>query len=202
MKNQLVIYDFDGVLVNSRRAVFLYYDAVFEYFNLKKIDWCDNEVMAKIMGMSFKQLMQECVPTELHEEVLNYRPSFTIEEMAAATPLEPEVNFVIPELAETAHLSICTNRDSSLNEILQYYDLKKYFPLVVTSLDVQAKPSPDGLNKIVKHYGIEKVIYVGDSDVDLMAAEAANVPFLAYKTKLGDSSIITKHSEIFSYLHI
>ena len=42
--------------------------------------------------------------------------------------------------------------------------------------DIPRKPAPDMIRAAMKHLGVEKCIYVGDSEVDLKTAENAGVP--------------------------
>lgn len=44
---------------------------------------------------------------------------------------------------------------------------------------IPRKPAPDMLLAAMKHIGVEKCIYVGDSDVDLMTAGNAGVPCIS-----------------------
>ena len=58
--------------------------------------------------------------------------------------------------------------------------------MVVSSLDVdQPKPHPESLEKIMDRFGLspERVVYIGDSEIDEQTAEAAAVPFMAYKNR-------------------
>jgi phosphoglycolate phosphatase len=51
-------------------------------------------------------------------------------------------------------------------------------------LDVRhPKPHPDQLQRIMKHFEIEpdRMIYIGDSALDAQCAQAAQVPFIAYR---------------------
>ena len=58
--------------------------------------------------------------------------------------------------------------------------------LVVTASDVlHPKPHPEVLFKILKHFDLEpfQTIYIGDSQVDEMAARAAAIPLVAYRNR-------------------
>jgi phosphoglycolate phosphatase len=53
-------------------------------------------------------------------------------------------------------------------------------------MDVERpKPHPDPLIKILEYFGIEpnNALYVGDSNLDEIAAKAAGVPFVAYQNR-------------------
>ena len=71
-----------------------------------------------------------------------------------------------------------------MNRVLTMHDLDGYFDMVVSALDVdRPKPYPDQLIKILRHFNIKprQAIYVGDSELDELAAKAAGVPLVAYK---------------------
>jgi phosphoglycolate phosphatase-like HAD superfamily hydrolase len=76
------------------------------------------------------------------------------------------------------------------NAMVKLFDdektLEGYFDIVVTALDVKRpKPYPDQLLKILEHFQIEpqQAIYVGDSELDAIAAKSAGIPIIAYNNK-------------------
>lgn len=97
-----------------------------------------------------------------------------------------------PGAKETLHslknqgrkLAICTNRSTSMEAILERFDLTRFFDCVVTALDVKTpKPDPEGLLLVLKALKIspEESLYVGDSPIDEEAARLAGIPFAAYR---------------------
>jgi phosphoglycolate phosphatase len=71
---------------------------------------------------------------------------------------------------------------------LERFDLLPVLDLVVTRDEMRAlKPDPDGWRVILEHFGAaHDAIVVGDSWVDGVAAQAAGVPFVAYRAKEAD----------------
>ena len=73
-----------------------------------------------------------------------------------------------------------------MDKLLAEFNLDGYFDLVVTSTDVKhPKPHPEGLLKILNHFGLapHQAIYIGDSQVDELAARAAKMPLAAYRNR-------------------
>jgi phosphoglycolate phosphatase len=71
--------------------------------------------------------------------------------------------------------------------VLGRFDLLADLDLVVTRDEMRAlKPDPDGWRVIVRHFGPCEAVVVGDSWVDGVAAAAAGVPFVAYRTNPAD----------------
>jgi HAD superfamily hydrolase (TIGR01509 family) len=64
------------------------------------------------------------------------------------------------------------------------------------------KPHPEPLLKVLEHYGLEpeEALFVGDSEVDRLAAAAAHIPFVAYRSDLPTPKRINHHEEILSLL--
>jgi len=71
---------------------------------------------------------------------------------------------------------------------LERFDLLGVLDLVVTRDEMRAlKPDPDGWRVITEHFGAHgDAVVVGDSWVDGVAAAAAGIPFVAYRTKDAD----------------
>jgi phosphoglycolate phosphatase len=197
---KLIIYDFDGVLVDSVNAVTRYYDKFFEHLGLASPNWRDPTVLSKARGMSFDQFYFEFVPESRRDEFRAFTPEFTFEEMVLATPLQPGLKEVIPELSADYTLAICTNRNTPVDDILGYHGIRKYFSHIVTAAEAEPKPSPDGLNRILRNFGENTALYIGDSETDYKAAQNAGIPFLGYKTEFPGVPSISKHSEIYKYL--
>ena len=98
--------------------------------------------------------------------------------------IEPELKPLLEILRPNLGLAVATNRSNTIGEVLELYDLSKYFDIVVSSLDVKRpKPHPESLFKILTFFEVdpEEALYVGDSLVDNKTARAAGVPFMSYK---------------------
>jgi len=99
------------------------------------------------------------------------------------TRVYPGVAAALATLAETGHrLAICTNKpERPARAVLAHLGLAAHFPVVIggDSLTVR-KPDPAPLWAAVKALGGDRVLYVGDSEVDAETAERAGVPFALY----------------------
>jgi phosphoglycolate phosphatase-like HAD superfamily hydrolase len=80
--------------------------------------------------------------------------------------------------------AIATNRGLSMPLIIEEHGLGELFDMIVTTLDVRnPKPDPECLLKILEHFKAEpdEALYIGDSEVDRLVSEGANVHFASYK---------------------
>ena len=88
----------------------------------------------------------------------------------------------IPEalevLKEKYPVAIVSNKPDRAVKVL----CADYFPGIYAigeSTDCPRKPAPDMVFKAMKELGLEKCVYVGDSEVDVLTARNANVPCLS-----------------------
>jgi HAD superfamily hydrolase (TIGR01509 family) len=100
--------------------------------------------------------------------------------------VEPDLAALLKRIRPQFSTAIATNRTDTIDRLLAELKLTDYFDLVVTSVDIpRPKPHPDMLLKVISHFGVasDQALYVGDSQVDAEAAQAANVPFVAYRNE-------------------
>ena len=115
--------------------------------------------------------------------------------------LEPGLLPALRDLHQSVTLAVATNRSGSTYAILEHFDLARYFRTVVTCQDVtRPKPDPEMLLLAAARIGAarDEVLYVGDSELDRRAAEAAGMFFLDYKGAAGGTLRIDGHSELVS----
>ncbi len=85
--------------------------------------------------------------------------------------------------------AVWTNNAREVTAVaLERFELLPVLDLVVTRDEMRAlKPDPDGWRVILEHFGPTRdAVVVGDSWVDGIAAQAAGVPFVAYRPKEAD----------------
>lgn len=198
-----VIYDCDGVMFNSLEANCAFYTEVFSYMGLV-LDRCDTEMMNIIHTYANREVLKHFFPephrleTAIHfASTIDYRrlfPLMMIEDGFAAT---------LEQLKGKVHLAVCTNRSTSMDAVLEGFNLAGYFSFVMTAAKASfPKPHPDPLNRVLAHYRLnpEEALFVGDSAVDSQAAAAAGVPFVAYKSELPGIARIDNHGELLALL--
>lgn len=91
---------------------------------------------------------------------------------------------------------VTTKYHYRIDEILASNQISGLIDFVVGSDDVSVpKPDPEGLLKMIDHFGLKnhEVFYVGDSLVDAKTAMSANVDFIAVTTGM------TKKEQFFQY---
>ncbi|MFO7983228.1 MAG: HAD-IA family hydrolase [Desulfuromonadales bacterium] len=189
-----IIFDCDGVLFESRQANLAYYNAVFESLGEDLVvdgedeyrarlchTAASHDVFRELLGPEKVQIAQDCA-TEL-----DYRRFIPFMQP------EPGMAEALARLSCKYSLALATNRGASAENILHHFNLFHYFKAVVTSSDVpRPKPAPDMLHLALERLGLsrEQVFFVGDSNLDRLAAYESGVFFAAYKTDVpGDMAL-------------
>ncbi len=98
---------------------------------------------------------------------------------------EPHIREVLARLRPAYRTAIATNRGKSLPLVLETLGLNGLFDLTVRCYDVtRPKPHPECLQKILHHFQVspDEALYIGDSEVDRLVAEAAGCLWRPTKT--------------------
>ncbi len=178
-----VIFDCDGVMINSRAANEQFYNRVLAYFDLPPMT---PEQEAYSFMATAGQALRHILPERLHGEI----DRVTRDEINYQRDILPLLRLMpgFRPFAEALHASgvrtaIATNRTGQgMQRVLDFFALPSYFDPVVTASNAAPKPSPEGVLRICAAWGAhpEDVLFVGDSVHDRQAAEAAGATFAAF----------------------
>ena len=195
-----VIYDCDGVMFDSFEANLAFYDRIMAKLGRPFLDRGNGEQMRVLHTFANRDVLAWFFPDE-EEFAAAVRAASAIDYRELVPFMRMEEGFIptLEALKLRVDLAVCTNRSTSMDLVLDSFGLSGYFGCVMTASRVERpKPHPDPLLKVLAHYGISpaEALFVGDSDVDRQAAEAAGVPFVAYKADLPALARIDRHEEI------
>lgn len=202
MKNGIkaVIYDCDGVLFDSFEANFAFYGQIMERFGQKPLDRGDCDLMRVLHTHCNKDVLSRLfcdddtvARARAFSAGIDYRKLFPLMVM------EQGLRETLEALKGRVELAVCTNRASSMEMLLKDFGLDGYFSCVMTAARVEnPKPHPEPLLKVLEHYGIApgEALFVGDSEVDRQAADAAGVPFVAYRGDMPALARIDRHQDL------
>jgi HAD superfamily hydrolase (TIGR01509 family) len=185
MKNvKLVAFDCDGVLFDTAQANRFYYSHILQHFGRPAL----TEEQFRFVHMhTVHESMAYLLPDEnTLEAAHDFRKTMDYRKYLSYLKVEPQLVALLEKLRPRIKTAIATNRTDTMEQLLAEFDLDGYFDLVVTSSDVkQPKPHPEALLKILEYFGLasHQVIYIGDSQVDELAARAAKIPLVAYRNR-------------------
>ena len=119
-------------------------------------------------------LPEGSTPETVQQVLATYKPYYTAHCQIKTKPYEG-VTDALSKLGEKYPLAIVSNKpDGAVKELCA-----GYFPGIYAlgeSADCPRKPGPEMVYKAMKAIGVEKCVYVGDSEVDVLTAKNAGVP--------------------------
>jgi phosphoglycolate phosphatase len=179
---QVIIFDCDGVLFDSRKANQFFYNHLLNHFGKPDLAEEDlNYVHMHTVNESVNYLFErdsDRLRVNQYRQTLDYTPF--IQKMEIEPGLIPFLEY-IRTWAKTA---VSTNRTNTIGAVLDTFGLTPYFDMVVSALDVRRpKPDPESVYRIMDRFKInrKRCLFIGDSEVDAQTASNAGVPLVAYK---------------------
>ncbi len=188
-----VIFDIDGVLVDSKEANAVYYarllekagynvpsrEVIDQYFHLPL--W-DN--VAKLTGSHNKAEIQRV--WELGRDHSIYPDHLLV--------FPEEIESILEKLHKHYSTAIVTSRlKGGVDPLFNSREIKHFFDVVVTHDDyTNPKPHPEPLQVAIKKLDVQprEAVYIGDAHVDVEAANAAGVWSIHLAPKKHDDATI------------
>jgi HAD superfamily hydrolase (TIGR01509 family) len=201
---RLIIYDCDGVLIDSRASNQAFYNHILSRFGLPPLTDAQLEVVHVTTAQGAIDYLfdghPELAAAQAYQRTINNDPFLPL-----IRP-EPYIREVLLRLRPQYLTAIATNRGKSLPLVLQNLDLEALFDLTISAYDVsRPKPDPEGLEKILSHFRVEPAaaLFIGDAALDREVAAAAGVPFAAYKNpKLKARYHLNTHLDLLPILQL
>lgn len=179
-----IIFDFDGVIVDSERSIFLYFQKVLKEKNIivsdlvfsKKVGNTSEDFLREVTDLSDGEILKlsEQRRRDFFNDFSNYK-------------LIDGVLDQIKRLAENNTLGICSNSHSKyIVPVLKHYDIEKYFQFVLGVESVTSyKPNPEiynlGKQKMFE-LGEKSGFVIEDSVTGVLAAKLAGIKVVAITT--------------------
>src|SRR5262245_4469491 len=184
MPIRAALFDFDGTLADSYRAITASVNHVRAHYNLGPLT--PDEVRPHV-GRGLPHLLKHCMPgadPELAQRLYReHHPSV----LESGTALLPGVLDSLRELHERGlKVAICSNKPAPFTRILVgVLGLSEIVDEIIGPEDVaRPKPAPDMLLEALKRLGVNanEATYIGDMTVDIQTARAAGVRVWAVPT--------------------
>ncbi len=177
---ELVMFDADGVLFESFESNIAYYNAIFAQVDEPPLN-AEEEILSISYAASDIFRLRARSDAAMLERIhaiarnLDQRPFFEL--------LRPpfELRKFMLELKRRYRLGLATNRSATVPALVEHLNLADVFDAIASALDkVPPKPAPDILRLCMERARVTPAhaIYIGDSPIDRVAAEAAGVAFI------------------------
>jgi pyrophosphatase PpaX len=186
-----ILFDMDGVLVDSENAWFYMYNDALVDLGFDKIS---RGKFKKIFGSPIEDDLKTYFKGKTEKQLVNaYKKSF--EQRKGFFELNKGVKKLLKKLrSKSLKLAVISNStDFIVNGLLNFHGIKNYFDAVLTMEDVKnRKPNPDIIIKACKKLKVspKESIIVGDSKYDIIAGKRAKCISVGYKIR-GDYMVDT-----------
>ena len=181
MKTDAVIFDIDGTLTNSTRAIIASWNRHLASLSCPH-RLLDEETAGSLMGKTMDDWAVAVLPdlplAEAREitEVMEQKENEEIR--TSGTDLYPFVRETFELLSHDYDLFILSNCGKGYIEaVMAYAGIEKYVRGHLCFGD-NGLDKPDNLKKMVADYHLENPVYVGDTQRDQECCEIAGIPFI------------------------
>ncbi len=194
-----ILFDLDGTLIDSTDAILeCFYHAFQEQgFNFKG---CNDDIKKEIgypLDIMFFNLGVE--KSKVWDFVDSYKLEYRKVSIGKTTLLQNALESV--KLASTfARLGVVTTKTTQYSiPILENFGIMKYFETIIGRQEVEnPKPHPEPILKALKNMNIKPsmgVYMIGDTKLDIIAANAAKINNIALLCGYGEIDELSKYTQ-------
>ncbi len=185
-----IVFDCDGVLIDSYDANMRYYGMVKETLGLPPLT-PDEKVY--VHSHTHKEGLEYITPEDRFEDAWKFQEGFHYKDLLPYLKLSDGLHELLWWLRDAGFLmAVNTSRTDTMPLILNQFDLEPYFHPVITSADVRRpKPNAEGMHRIMAKLNVEahEIAFIGDTAVDMRTARNSGVRFWAYGDELLDADV-------------
>lgn len=199
MKENIILFDLDGTLIDSTEAIVSTFYHAFEEmdFDFKGSDKDITSLIGYPLDIMFKDLGVD--DENVWDFVTSYKKRYREISTDKTTLLEHATQAL--ELASSfARLSVVTTKTGEYTlPLLKHMNIEHYFEFVTGREHVEnPKPHPEPILKTLDLMQIEKtanIWMIGDTHLDLISANSAGVNSVAVLCGYGEEVELKKHTQ-------
>ena len=177
-----VIFDCDGVIIDSAAANIHYYNLLRRELGLPLLT---PEQEHYVQMSTAQQAIEAIIPAPLMPALreVTSRISYRRDIVPMLRPSEGIHALLEHCRALGIRMGVHTNRRDGMGDVIANCRFEGFFNPVVTVARALPKPDPDGAFQILREWGLSahETLFIGDSSTDRDAAAGAGIPFLPYR---------------------
>ncbi len=180
------VFDFDGTLMDTEPAIMASFEHVFECYG-DPADFTP-ERRIKVLGPALDVMMAEFFPEKDPWECVNEYRRYQREHLRELIHPMPGAREMLAKLGAMGIpcAVVSTRYYKSLAELLENHRMDGFMKCVLGNDSViKGKPDPEGILKAKEALGADRVVYIGDSVMDVQAGKNAGAVTVAYPSNSG-----------------
>ena len=171
-----ILFDLDGTLLDTLADL---HDSTNHVLTELGYPERTLDEVRRFVGNGARRLLDQAVPAGVDaQEAFDAFQSWYPKHCRMKTRVYDGIPEALEILKQKYPVAIVSNKPDRAVKVL----CADYFPGIYAigeSADCPRKPAPDMVYKAMKELGVDRCIYVGDSEVDVLTAQNAGVPCLS-----------------------
>ncbi len=197
---QMIVFDLDGTLIDSKADITLAVNLTLQKLNQPPLP---EHLVEQCVAVGIQPLMAELFANHGSSQVeyaIEEFKKFYTANLITHTRLYPKIQEVLDFYSSTPKVILTNKSNAFIDPIVQGLDIKKYFLGCYgrTSFPTQ-KPDAGPLLAIAKQHSValDKMLMVGDTEIDMMAGKNAGTKTCAVLYGYGQKETLHSHEPDF-----
>lgn len=177
LRKKVLIFDVDGVLLDSRINMLLSWKKVQEIFYLKNKKFED---YFRNIGLPFYEILKLIGIKNNHVNIKKIYKKESLKQIKKIKNYKGSIQIIKKLNKKQFSLNIVTSKDifrtkKFLNKNLKYFDF-----IECNNSNIKGKPNPDQINFIISNLKAKKsdCVYIGDTHIDYLTAKNSKIDFI------------------------
>ena len=189
-----ILFDLDGTLLSTLEDLTDAVNYTLRFYN------CPERTIEEVrtfVGNGAERLIRLSLPgtptdPTVEEALATYQAYYATHSKIKTRPYDGILE-ALAEIRKEFPIAVVSNKPDIATKPLcaEYFSADIY--ALGESADCPRKPAPDMVHKAMAAIGVEKCIYVGDSEVDVLTAKNAGVPCLSVLWGFRDKACLLEH---------
>lgn len=193
-----IIFDCDGVIIDSAAANLHYYNLLRRELGLPPLS---PEQEHYVQMSTAQQAIEAIIPAPLMPALreVTRHISYRRDIVPLLRPTEGIHSLLERCRSLGIRMGVHTNRRDGMGEVIRTCRFEGFFDPVVTVATALPKPDPDGAFQVLRAWNLpaDATLFLGDSSTDKGAADGAHIPFLPYRNPdLGTDALCMDFSDL------